>query len=393
MNQIKNFAVLFIIGIVISSCGQKPDLTAEIENIGNDTILTFCYPISKMDEMDEKQFKDTIIATNGRFTYNIPYNEPCLTYFFPKSAEVLRASGHPYWADQKIILTLLKPMDKINIEGILHRYYLSYSAQGSEFNEQYSRVRNNYINQTAEAARIEMQIDSLNNIKGDKELINQLFKKRNKIKWIGGKQEYQYAVNNLDTDLSAYFLTQQSLDTLGKYYDSLSSDVQEGVFKTMLNHEYVQYKKYNRVKVAEKKIIEGAAAPNFVLTSLNGAELSLDSINKKFVILDFWGSWCGWCFKGFPKMNEYYKKYKNDIEIIGIACNDKEDKWRNAVKENNLEWLNVINSEEIENDVSVMYGIQAYPTKFILDKNKIIVGKFVGETNEFYEKLNELIKK
>jgi len=91
-------------------------------------------------------------------------------------------------------------------------------------------------------------------------------------------------------------------------------------------------------------------------------------------------------------MKEYYSKYKNDVEFIGIACNDTEKKWRETVDKFNLKWVQLINNDTIDKNVSVKYGIRNYPTKIILNKEKIIVGVFTGETDEFYTKLNSLFQ-
>ena len=50
-------------------------------------------------------------------------------------------------------------------------------------------------------------------------------------------------------------------------------------------------------------------APDFTLNDINGKPLALSSLRGKYVVIDFWGSWCGWCIKGIPKMKEYYAKY------------------------------------------------------------------------------------
>ena len=63
---------------------------------------------------------------------------------------------------------------------------------------------------------------------------------------------------------------------------------------------------------------DGIEAPDFTLNDLNGKPLTLSSLRGKYVILDFWGSWCGWCIKGIPQMKEYYQKYAGKFEILGI---------------------------------------------------------------------------
>jgi len=391
MKQIKNLSILILFGILIISCSQKHNLSVEIDGLGNDTIIVDFVPISQLYQMDEP-FRDTIVSTNDKFIFDSPVEEPIFVIIFPKKGGFKRLNGSPYFPRHKYLTLLLKPNDIIYIKGKLHAYYLEYEAIGSEFNEEFSQLRKAYIKKTSQAAKIELKLDTLMSIKGDKEEINNLFKKRNEINGIARIEQFEYVKNNWDKELSAYYLSQQSLDTIAKYYQNLNAHVKEGIFNDVFKYKLLRHQKYTKAKEAEKNVIEGKIAPNFILKSLSGSDFTLNSINDKYVVLDFWGSWCVWCIKGFPKMKDYYEKYKSQIEIIGIACNDTEDKWKKSVQENKLDWLHVINDKDIEKDVSVMYGIQGYPTKFILDKDKKILAKFIGESDEFYKKLDEILK-
>jgi len=391
MNRIKNFTIIFVLGLFISSCGQKHNLKAEIEGLGSDTIFVRYVPVSQFYEMDEP-LTDTIISFNDKFTFDSPSDEPILIFIFPKKGGFKRVDGSAYYPRHKYLVLMIKPDDQITVKGKLHDYYLEYEAKGSDFNKNYSQLRDRYIKEMSQSAMIELQIDTLNSKNGDKELINNLYKERNKINSIANTEELKFIKDNWNKELTAYYLTRQRLDTLGKYYENLDTEIKEGIFKNMLENRYLSFQKGLKIKEAEEKIVEGKIAPDFSLQSLSGSEFSLSSITDKIIVLDFWGSWCGWCIKGFPKMKDYYKKYSNQIEFVGIACNDTEDKWRKSVKENNLDWQHVINDKDINKDVSVMYGIQGYPTKIILDKNKKILAKFVGESDDFYKKLDELMK-
>ena len=143
-------------------------------------------------------------------------------------------------------------------------------------------------------------------------------------------------------------------------------------------------------KEAQKNITEGADAPDFTLKDLQGNDLTLSSLRGKYVVLDFWGSWCGWCIKGIPDMKKYYTKYKDRMEILGIDCRDTEEKWKAAVKEHELPWLHVRNTDEA--DITVKYGIQGYPTKIVIDPQGKIAKVVVGEDPAFYKYLDELFK-
>ena len=132
-------------------------------------------------------------------------------------------------------------------------------------------------------------------------------------------------------------------------------------------------------------------APDFTLEDINGNALSLSSLKGKYVILDFWGSWCGWCIRGIPSMKEYYAKYAGKFEILGIDCNETQEKWKAAVKKYELPWLHVYCTRE--SNVFIDYAIEGFPTKIVVGPDGNIVKTIIGEDPAFYEFLDELFGK
>lgn len=131
-----------------------------------------------------------------------------------------------------------------------------------------------------------------------------------------------------------------------------------------------------------------AMAPDFTLTDINGKELQLSSLRGRYVVLDFWGSWCYWCMKGVPEMKAYYEKYKDKVEFLGIDCRDSDEKWRATVAENEMSWLHVQNGTP--DNVPPLYDVPGFPTKVIISPEGEIIKTVVGESPEFYEALDAL---
>lgn len=161
-----------------------------------------------------------------------------------------------------------------------------------------------------------------------------------------------------------------------------------GMWKPIVKMKEAQAKR----EAAAKKIVAGTEAPDFTLPDIDGKPLALSSLRGKHVIIDFWGSWCGWCIKGMPKMKEYYAKYKDKVEILGVDCNDTEDKWKAAVEKHQLPWKHVRQSQQTAN-VADDYGINGFPTKILISPEGKIVKVIEGESPDFYTFLDETLGK
>ena len=158
----------------------------------------------------------------------------------------------------------------------------------------------------------------------------------------------------------------------------------------------------NRPKAAEATAAETVEAqqteaadmaPDFELPDLQGNPLKLSSLRGKYVVLDFWGSWCIWCIRGIPSMKEAYAKHKDKMEILGVDCRDTEEKWKAAVEEHALPWLQVRCDDDHLEQLAMQYNIEGFPTKVVIDPEGKLVKVVVGEDPAFYPFLDELLAK
>lgn len=143
----------------------------------------------------------------------------------------------------------------------------------------------------------------------------------------------------------------------------------------------------------EKQAEPEPEAPDFRAESLDGETIRLSTFGGRYIVLDFWGTWCGWCVKGIPTMRTYYEKYSDRMEIIGVDYGDEENALRDFVRDNEMRWTHVLNDEDDPDGSLVgLYGVTGFPTKIIISPEGTIVGRYEGEVPEFYQKLDELFK-
>jgi len=145
---------------------------------------------------------------------------------------------------------------------------------------------------------------------------------------------------------------------------------------------------YDYLKIAEK-IQVGKTAPDFTLLTPDGKEISLSSLKGKYVLLDFWASWCQPCRRENPNVKAAYEKYKSKgFEVLSVSVDRDLNAWKKAIKDDGMIWLQVYDDKDISHS---LYAVVSIPTTFLLDKKGVIIDKNLrGSALE--NKLQELLK-
>ena len=205
----------------------------------------------------------------------------------------------------------------------------------------------------------------------------------------------QFVAENPESPAVPLAIMELSADDFKPIYDNMTPQARASIlmpYAEVLNREVEkdlaerQAEADRRAEVASGTI----TAPGFTLPDLAGKQVSLADFRGKWVVLDFWGSWCGWCVKGFPALKEAYAKYGDRITIIGIDCNESEADWRAGIKKYELPWLNLYNGNN--RDLYTAYNIEGFPTKAIINPEGKLVDVTTGEDPSFFTRLAKVLE-
>jgi peroxiredoxin len=177
-----------------------------------------------------------------------------------------------------------------------------------------------------------------------------------------------------------------TLDSLKMFYSLLTPTVQRSQFGKIVE---------SRIAKAEVKLFIGKQAPEFTQTDADGNEISLKDFRGKFVLLDFWASWCVPCREENPYLKAAYAKYHDKgFEIIGFSLDgtETENAWRNAIKKDGLPWIQVCDFKMMGGYVFNEYNLEGkgIPRSFLIDPTgRIVAVDLRGD--EVEKKLSEVM--
>lgn len=370
--------MLLLVGAIVlmsSSYEKKAVLTAELSGMrANDTIL-----------VSYKGQTDTLAAPNGAFTYEFTDSVAGVVSFFqlPKRSP----SGTRKALPMRPIRVLMQPNTPVTVKGSFNKYEVTGNDFYKEFNS-VAALKEASQKQEALQKRI-LAMQQAGTLKDSMEVIRKEFALIDKANQAG---IIDYVKAHPESDVALFLLYYYHPSQGVELYDKFTGSVKNGPLKAIYQEVAKRYQSILAKQKAGKFIQEGKPAPDFTLKAIDGKDFTLSSLKGKYVVLDFWGSWCGWCIKGIPEMKNMYAKYKDKLEVVGIDCGDTEEKWKKAVAEKQLPWTNVINSTEKGKDLTVTYNVSGFPTKLVIDPEGKIAKIVVGESPAFYEAIDSLMK-
>lgn len=200
------------------------------------------------------------------------------------------------------------------------------------------------------------------------------------------KREMAFVHNHPTSLVSAYVLSIYCSAWGRKLSGDLFGPLSEGNKRSVYGRSVQSFLEINKDLDIGDPMIE-VAQPN-IKTELK----KLSDVKARYILLEFWASWCGPCRRENPQLVETYNIFKRaDFEIYGVSLDNERDRWVKAIEADGLPWINVSDLKGDQNQAVLAYGIPSIPANFLIDSTGVIVGRDLrGE--ELRERLGELMR-
>jgi thiol-disulfide isomerase/thioredoxin len=347
---------------------------------------------------------DSCVLKDGKFNFKVDIAEPTMVFASVYVGDFKIKSDD----DPNTVGFFLEPG---NITATGHYDHLKeLKISGSKTQKEFESLNTRFTEVNNEVDPISNDFDKVNHEyiqakkknKGDK-ILDSLSKKLDSIKVrlepFRAKYEdivHHYIITHPDSYVSAFEMTfyvrSWPLDSVKRLYNKFNPAIQNSSYGKEIQKSIATIDNNSLNK----------KATDFASTDINGKPVCLADFKGRYVLLDFWASWCVPCRQSTPHLIQLFKKYnKAGLEVIAVADDDNDhNAWKKAVKKDGTEiWHNILrglirNNMEFDRSKSIsdLFAVSLLPTKILIDKNGVIIGRYTGteDTADLDKKLAEV---
>jgi len=362
----------FIYGFVavgLFACNSKKDgQTIEVEGTVKNTDAKMVYLEENVPNNGPTIMDSATLKADGSFELKAPSKEEVLYQ--------LRLAGKttPF-------ALFINDVPKLKVNADLNNATQPYTVEGSAASKAMIDFDKSAYEKGMQIYSLGMRVDSLNKAKAPDSLISVEYQRLESIA-NSLKASAQEAIQKSNSPVLTLY-------TLGSYQNmannlSLQGFSQEevaGIINNAAtkfpNHTAIQTVKKNiQAPVAQKSSAGVRKAPDFVQPDVNGKPISLASFKGKYVLVDFWASWCKPCRMENPNVVKAYNEFKDkNFTVFGVSLDQEKNAWQEAIKKDGLTWTHASDLKYWNNEAAALYQVQSIPANFLIDPSGNIIAQ------------------
>ncbi len=272
--------------------------------------------------------------------------------------------------------------------------YRSYSVEGSPASASLHQLFEDYRDKDSLIIASFKIVDSLKSLPGQDSLVQSIQTKNDERIEALNKMLRNY-ITKSESPAAALYALGIASQTIKN--EELVTMINETAKKFPENSGLARVKSLVAVQSAEPRQTAGYAllnqpAPNLTMTDVNGKTVNVSDFKGKYLLLDFWASWCAPCRQENPNVVAAYNKFKNrNFTILGVSLDENRESWKKAIQQDGLTWSHMSDLKQWESSAVQPYGIEGIPFNVLIDPaGKIIASSLRGE--ELTKKLEEVLQ-
>jgi thiol-disulfide isomerase/thioredoxin len=366
--------------------------SASVHIFGNRDAVTFEEKEMDVEIGDRTRTVKGIEIENGKFVFRGTTTEPVVARIWLNNDRQLSKVSHggrgtfPVKSEQ--IWVIVYPGATFSVAGdITGKDYMSVNAKDGGENDYFAEMAQKKMPLISQMGNISVansnpNIDS-NERKQNQQKLQELSAELEKV-----KLDF---LNSRTNSIAALWLMEDML-TRSEITPEALAPILAKVDKTNYGKSHFYKAVSDRISGAFATSV-GQMVPNIETDdTYDGTPFSLTDMKGKYVIIDFWGSWCGPCISGMPNLKAFRDKHQDKLQILGISNDRTQEVWRSAIERLEMNWPNIIIGRDDKNFVS-KFNVQAFPTMLLISPEGKILLRETGSNKEFYDRVEAIITK